>query len=119
MVHGTDLTLDEFLALNGPTRMADLMVELKHHRHEGWNDYEDRWSPGTCPQENHELQLTWMVTTHELLGFAYSRLKALIEDGAEPEHRELYSREPGKHVSEIRQYDGEPAYRGTHALPMP
>ena len=89
VVHGTDLTFDQFLALNGPTRWADLSLELRHHRHKGWEKYEFRWLPGTCPQENHEEQLTWMVTTHEMAGRDYSRIKALVEEGAAPELRVL------------------------------
>jgi hypothetical protein len=36
VVHGTDLTFDQFLAQNGPTRWADIAIETQHHWHEGW-----------------------------------------------------------------------------------
>ena len=58
-----------------------------------------------------------MVTTHELPVCDYSWIKALVEEGAEAKLRDLYSLEPGKHVSNMRRYDDEPANRGTHALP--
>tara|TARA_Y100000310_G_scaffold15562_1_gene15606 strand:- start:229 stop:879 length:651 start_codon:yes stop_codon:yes gene_type:complete len=110
VVHGTNLSLDEFLALHGPTKLSELELVRRHNRHESWRQYEARWLPRTCPQANHVVHLTWLVTTHRLPAFAYARIQALIEDGAEPNEMHRYSTEPGKHFSEIRQYTGAPAH---------
>jgi len=130
VVHGTDLSLNEYIrALDGdrwvseqrqaigipilPSRvkLSDIELEISHIRTEGWEKYESRWLPGTCPQETHVVHLTWLVTTHRLPEFAYNRIRDLIEWGAEPKDLHLYSREPGKHFSETRRYDGKPAFR--------
>jgi len=50
VVHGTELTLDEFLSEHGATNLVDLKLERMHVKHEGWKEYEARWLPGTCPQ---------------------------------------------------------------------
>ena len=112
VVHGTDLTLDEYLATFGVIKLADMELRRKHERTEGWEKYEARWLPGTCPQENHVVHLTWLVTTHQLPEFAYNRIRDLIEGAAEPKELERYSSEPGKHFSVSRRYDGRPAYGG-------
>jgi len=115
VVRGTDLSLDEFLAEYGTTRLAELELEQMHIRHEGWEKYEARWLPGTCPQENHVVHLTWIVTTHKLPDFAYERIRALIEDGAEPLQSEIYIRpeEPGKYLSTRR-----PLRKEKYAVPQ-
>lgn len=111
VVHGTDLTLDEFLARYGTTRLAELELERLHVRHEGWEKYEARWLPGTCPQFNHIVHLTWLVTTHRLPPFAYERIRELIEDPtSQPKDLHRYSQEKGHHFSALRQWDGKPAY---------
>lgn len=109
VVHGTELNLEEFLAENGTTRLSELELERIHVKHEGWEKYEARWLPGSCPQENHAVQLTWLVTTHKLPDFAYERIRALIEDGAEPEQAEtyIYPDEPGKYLSTPRPFKEE------------
>jgi hypothetical protein len=109
VVHGTDLNLDEFLAQHGTTPLADLELERMHIRHEGWQKYEARWLPRTCPQEPHVVHLTWLITTHKLPDFAYERIRSLIEDGAEPEQKEIYIRpdEPGKYLSTPRPFKEE------------
>ena len=112
------MILDEFLSTWGEVRLGDIALERIHHRHEGWEEYEARWLPGTCPRENYSVHLTWLVSTHRLPEFGYERIRELIEDGAEPEKRHLYSTEPGKHFSEIRPYEREPAKGGTHARSM-
>ena len=111
--------MDKFLeTAKGPIRPSDYLVERKHILTEGWEKYEARWLPGTCPWENHVVHLTWLVTTHRLPEFAYERIRELIEERAEPKDPHLYSTEPGKHFSEIRRYDEIPVYGRTHALPM-
>ncbi len=107
VVHGTDLTEDQYLLINGPT--ADLVKERRHWRHEGWEKYEARWLPGACPQADHIVHLTWMVTTHALPSFAYNRLGGLIErgDGLKDPHR--YGQD---HYSKVR------AWRDADAVPM-
>lgn len=112
VVHGTHFTLEQFLSWRGKTPLADLELERLHIQHEGWEQYEARWLPGTCPQESHIVLLTWLVTTHKVPEFAYERLRDLIEGGAEPKERHRYSQEPGKHFSEIRRWDGKPAFAG-------
>jgi len=114
VVHGTDLDLNEFLAQHGTTRLADLELERMHVRHEGWENYEARWLPGTCPQEGHAVHLTWLVTTHNLPDFIYNRVQALVEEGAIPEQAELYSQpdEPGKYLSTFRPF------KENHAVPQ-
>jgi len=114
VVHGTDLDLDEFLAQHGTTQLAELELERLHIRHEGWEKYEARWLSGTCPQEAHAVHLTWLVTTHNLPGFVYDRIRALVEDGATPEQAELYVQpdEPGKYLSTPRPF------KESHAIPQ-
>ena len=109
VVHGTELNLEEFLAENGTTRLAELELERMHVKHEGWQEYEARWLPGTCPIEPHAVHLTWLVTTHKLPDFAYERIRALIEGGAEPEQAEIYIRPdaPGKYLSTPRPFKEE------------
>ena len=79
VVHGTDLSLDEYLKESGPTQLADLKLENIHIRHEGWEEYEARWLPNTCPQENHIIHLTWFITTHRIPTEVYNKIGALIE----------------------------------------
>jgi hypothetical protein len=107
VVHGTELNLEEFLAENGTTRLAELELERMHVKHEGWEQYEARYLPGTCPQESHAVHLTWLITTHNLPDFAYERIRSLIEDGAEPEQAEIYicPDEPGKYLSTPRPFE--------------
>ena len=109
VVHGTELNLEEFLAENGTTKLAELELERMHVKHEGWMEYKARWLPGTCPMEPHAVHLTWLTTTHKLPDFAYERIRSLIEDGAEPEQAEIYIRpdEPGKYLSTPRPFKGE------------
>ena len=109
VVHGTELGLDEFLAKNGSTRLAELELEQMHIKHEGWVEYESRWLPGTCPQESHAVHLAWLITTHKLPDFAYERIRALIEDGAEPKQAELYvcPGEPHKYLATPRPFKEE------------
>jgi hypothetical protein len=110
VVHGTNLTLDEFLVESGSTKLAELELERMHVRHEGWEEYEARWLPGTCPQENHVVHLTWLITTHKLPEFVYERIQDLIEYGAEPKELDKYNTEAGHHFSTVRAYDGQPAF---------
>ena len=117
VIHGTNLNLDAFLAQYGATSLGDLKLERMHVRHEGWQEYEARWLPGTCPQENHAVHLTWLVTTHQLPEFAYQRIRDLVESGAEPKYLDQYSTEQGKHFSEIRTYNGKSNDGSANAIP--
>ena len=110
VVHGTELDLNEFLAENGTTQLAELELERMHIRHESWQKYQARWLPGTCPQENHVVHLTWLITIHKLPGFIYDRIKNLIEAGAELKDLDRYSTVLGHHFSEARKYNGSPAF---------
>ena len=118
VVHGTDLSLDQFLTRYGTTRLADLELERLHIRHEGWEQYEARWLPGTCPQENHIVHITWLITTHKLPAFAYNRIRDLIECGAAPKDLSRYSTEPGRHFSEIRKWSGSHPTGASNAFPQ-
>ena len=117
VVHGTELDLNEFLTEYGTTRLAELELERRHIKHEGWEKYEARWLPGTCPQENHVVHLTWITTVDPMPGFAYERLRAVIEGGAELKDTHLYNHDPGAMFSTIRKWDGEPAFGGSNAVP--
>ena len=114
VVHGTELNLEEFLVKHGTTKLAELELERKHIKHEGWAAYEARWLPGTCPQESHIVHLTWLITTHKLPAFAYDRIRDLIEGNAQPKQAEIYvcPEEPGKYLSTPRIWNGEPAFAG-------
>ena len=107
VVHGTDMSLEELLhTRNTELALAHIALEERQISTEGWEAYEKRWLPGTCPQENHVVHLTWLVSKYPLPKFAYERLRALIEDGAEPEGRASYE---DRHFSATRVYDGRPA----------
>ena len=110
VVHGTELDLNEFLTEHGTTPLAELELERRHIRHEGWQKYEARWLPGTCPQESHVVQLTWLITDYKLPQFVYDRIRNIIEYGAEPKDLDKYSIETGHHFSTVRAYDGKPAF---------
>ena len=109
VVHGTDLNLEEFLASHGTAKLAELELEQMHIKHKGWQGYEARWLPGTCPQESHIVHLTWAVTPYKLPEHAYQRLRELIEDGAEVRDRHLYHQEPDKirHYFEPYKWNGQ------------
>ena len=106
VVHGTDLSLDDFLKQNGVTKLSDIELENRHIRHEGWEKYEKRWLPGTCPQENHIVNLTWMITTHKLPDFAYNRIRELIEGGGEIDKKQYKD----ENFAELYTWDGNPAF---------
>ena len=106
VVHGTYLTLDEFLAASGASRLGDIELERRHIQHEGWKEYEARWLPGTCPQENHQVCLTLLISTHAIPDHAYQRIRYLVENGAEPRNLHEYD---DHHFSVIREYGGESA----------
>lgn len=105
VVHGTDLTLDEYLATFGGIRMADAALVRRFNRTEGWEKYEKRWLPGTCPQENHIVHLTWLVAKHRLPEFAYEAIRQLVEVSSIVNEAEY---EP-RHFSEVRRWDGKAA----------
>ena len=109
VVSGTDLDLDAYLAQHGTTRLANLKLERVHIQHDGWKKYKARWLPGTCPQEDHLVHLTWLITTHRLPAHIYDRICALIEYGAEPKQAELYDTpdSPGKYFSTHRTFRKE------------
>jgi len=102
--------MDEVLSEHGTTNLTDLKLERMHVEHEGWKEYEARWLPGTCPQENHVVHLTWLITDYKLPQFVYDRIRSIIEYGAEPKDLDKYSTESGHHFSEVRKYDGKPAF---------
>lgn len=104
VVHGTDASLERYLDAHGPTALAYLLLERKHIRTEGWAQYERRWAPGTCPQEKHVLNLTWLIAKHAMADWAYGRLWDLIE-GEAPIAWERYT--PERHRSPVRAWNGQ------------
>lgn len=123
VVHGTDLNLNEWLAEYGSAKLADLELERRRIQHEGWLQYEARWALDSngetmCPQENHQVFLTWLTTIDPIPEFAYERLRAVIEDGAELKDIHRYNHDPGAMFSTIRKWDGKPAFGGSHAVPQ-
>ena len=122
VVHGTNLDLNEFLAQHGSTRLAELELDRMHVRHEGWLEYEARWAlddngKTMCPQDNHQVFLTWVVTVDPMPEFAYQRLRAVIEDGAKLKDLDQYNHSQGAMFSTIRKWDGKPAFGGARAVP--
>ena len=111
-------SLEEFLGLNGTTKLSELELERLHIKHEGWEEYEARWLPGTCPQVSHIVILTWVVTPYTLPEHAYQRLRALIEDGAEVRDKHLYHQEPDKirHYFPPYKWDGKFAFHSSDSL---
>ena len=103
VVHETEDSLDKYLRRAGPTRISDLVMERKHIITEGWDKYERRWMPGTCPQESHVVHLTWLVTMHKLPPFAYDTIRLLIEAPGLSAKEELFEQ---RHFSQARTWDG-------------
>ncbi len=108
VVHGTEDSLAEYLRGAGPTRLSDLVLEQRHIRTEGWEQYERRWLPGTCPQESHVVHLTSLVTKHKLPPFAYDVMRLLVEAPGLSAREELF--EP-RHFSEVRKWDRKPDHK--------
>ena len=107
----THLTVAEILAAGESVDYSKITLKAVHIRTEGWEEYEVRWLPGTCPQKAHIVHLTWLVTTHRLPAFAYEMTRQLIENPTGwLGYPERYSQEPGKHFSAIRKWDGKPAH---------
>ena len=75
---------------------------------EGLAEYRARWLPGTCPDRDHIVHLTWITTAHRLPDFALARIQALVEDPAVVlRDGHLYDR--ALHFSATRPWDGRPA----------
>ncbi len=90
VIHKTTLTEDEYLEQFGPTRSSDLVKERVHVRHEGWQQYQARWRPGTCPPFSHEVHLTSVILTRPLPPNAYQRLRHVVEEGEPPAFPERF-----------------------------
>ena len=106
VVYGTELSMTEFLDKNGGTSEG-LVYERKHIRHSSWRAYEDRWLPNTCPQQNHQVFLTYFLTTAKMADTALERITDVIERKAEPEDLELYDLE--QHFNQSRTWKGKSA----------
>ena len=100
--HGTGRSLAALLESGEPVTMANLVLALRARRTEGWEKYEARWRPGTCPQESHIVHLTWLVTKHDVPSFAYDRIRSLVEGDVAVEGYE------GKHFSPTRIWKPSP-----------
>ena len=105
VVHGTEQSLEEFLGTGQSVKLADLQLTKIHNRTEGWAEYEARWEPGTCPQENHLVHLTWLITREPLPTAAYERIREMIEDHADFDRSQFEE----KHFSVVRPWhpDGQ------------
>jgi hypothetical protein len=70
------------------------------------NAEESRWVKGHYPDADHIVNFVFVITTHRLPEFAYQRVAALIEGGAEPLNPIAYIREddPGKYISTPHPY---------------
>ena len=103
VIHETDLSEDEYLERHGATPVSQLVKERKLMHTEGWDKYEARWLPGTCPQRNHVVQLTYAIFDHKLPAFAHDRLTNIIEGDGRLLHPDAYER---RNFSTNRIYDG-------------
>ena len=103
VIVGTDLDLERYLRTCGPTRLNDLSMESRLVRHEGRRRYEARWLPGTCPDFNHVVHLTWVVAQYRWPEHIYERVRQIVEDPevglVEPER---YN--PEQHISSTRPW---------------
>jgi len=102
VVHGTNLSLDEYLHLDKPVPLSELQMVKQQNPSEGWREYEARWRPGTCPQGSHIVHLTGLVTKEPLTEDGYQDLCDVIERGT-PVDASEYSTE---HFSKTRAWQG-------------
>ena len=102
---GTQKSLSQLLDAGGIVDLSRVQLLKIHNRTEGWAKYEERWRPGTCPQESHQVYVTWVITVDKLPEFAYQRLTDLIERKAEPKDLWRYS---ASHFSQIYKWQGKP-----------
>ena len=103
--HGTGRSLPDLLATGEPVEMSKLILRLAPRRTEGWEKYESRWKPGTCPQESHVVHLTWLVTKHAIPAFAYARIRDIVEGEAVLKNRDSYE---ARHFSSARIWKPSP-----------
>ena len=108
VVHETDLTVEDLLRTGKVVDYSKLKLQQVHNRTEGWEKYEARWLPGTCPQESHIVHLTWLVFTHKLPEHAYEKLRRIVEVGDYNLSKSGFY-EP-KHFSATRVWNSEPAF---------
>jgi hypothetical protein len=104
VVEGTDLTEEEYLIEGEP--MGGYRKVKKQVRHEGVKLYEARWRPGTCPQQDHKVHLTWFSMPRPLSPLGYKRMRNVVEYGADIEPLSAYN---DSHFSAVRQWNGRPA----------
>jgi hypothetical protein len=103
--HRSGTGLQDLIATGKVIDFRKLRIQQVPKRTEGWDKYEKRWIPGTCPQRSHIIHLTWLVTKHVLPEFAYLRLERLIEDASTVLHSPEQYRE--KDFSPVRKWEGE------------
>jgi hypothetical protein len=103
VIVGTDLNLEEYLKEHGPTRLNDLSMESRLVRHEGRKRYESRWLPGTCPDYNHLVHLTWVVAQYCWPEHIYERVRQIVED-SEVVLTSSERYDPKLHISLIRPW---------------
>lgn len=109
--HRSGQSVDDLLvAGRAPADLSKLLIQRVPKRTEGWQKYERRWRPGTCPQESHIVHLTWLVTTHRIPDFALDRLRDLIESPTVQLRDAERYRE--RDFSAARRWDGEQQARG-------
>lgn len=106
---GNGVTAHKTTAQHAKQRVAHLLTstsdpERRQEIVESWFQYERRWLPGTCPQADHIVHLTWLVFSHTLPEHAYEKLRRIVEAGQyELSKSGLY--EP-KRFSPVRTWNG-------------
>lgn len=104
--HDSGMGIPDLIATGRVVDFIKLRVQMVPKPTEGWDKYEARWIPGTCPQESHIVHLTCVVTKHRIPEFAYLRLEQIIEQpGASLRDVERYQ---PQHWSVSRKWNGQP-----------
>lgn len=89
--HDSGLELPDLIATRRLIDFGKLRIQMVPKPTEGWDKYEARWLPHTCPQESHVVHLTTVVMKYRIPEFAYLRLEQIVEDsGAELRDVERY-----------------------------
>jgi len=103
--HSSGLSISDLLDTRQLLDFSKMTIQLQHKRTESWQKYESRWTPGFCPQENHQVLLTWFIVKGELEPWVYDRIERIIEDPSATLHdRERYQ---DRHFSPTRKWLGQ------------
>lgn len=103
--YDSGMGIPDLIATRRIIDLGKLRIQMVPKRTEGWDKYEARWAPHTCPQESHIVHITCVITKHHIPEFAYLRLEQIIENpGAELRDVERYQ---PRHWSLSRKWEGE------------